>query len=1326
MQKLEDDFLTPFEDSDEEDEDEIEDQLENQNDNNSIEKYNRYKDDEDQDDSSKNSDDEKYQNKYFRFNSEPKNEFMTTYKDDEKEKDNDTDDDDKDDEKKSDEPASSLDNYGTDITELARQGKLDDCFGREKELSELMEVLVRRQKNNPVLVGDAGVGKSAIVELFASKLVKNLVPFVLEGRSIISLDLARIVAGSRYRGEFEARFRKILDEAISEPNLIIFIDEIHTLSGTGSAEGSLDAANMLKPILARNGFQCIGATTTKEYETIERDPALHRRFQPIVVKEPSVEETISILYSLRAGLESFHNLEFSPGALKAAVELSHRYITDRHLPDKAIDIIDRTAAKEVIELTSPREHSIIGAIVNGALRQIGRLKNEAFRRGDMGSQYIFQELENAYRNFLFTWIHNPNSIPLDSKNKKSLRSPISQELFDQMRLCILSRTEDLIFASSKPRFVIQPFKQLEGLSENKAKLVLENFFYSLNSLKIINQKKTNFCWRVTSTYRISLFLFSFYQNFEQKIESRQTFPSPLDRTCTEQRYKKLYYYYLHTKKKKKYAASISISKRLTFLLKLINGFMRDYGFLSYIRKLRHFTRKTTQPIFENMDFFRSDVETIVETFEYLSELETIQTDIVEDFLNELKPIMTKALAQSFASTMAFKLTDQELDSVYNLLGYYSTETGKNFLASLSEPEALNDARKKGNFAGLKRRVGPSKVKTVLSYITGIPIESISIAEQSKLLNLEKTLHERVVGQEDAISAISRAIRRARLGIQNPNRPIASFFFCGPTGVGKTEVCKALAYTMFGSEKDMIRFDMSEFMEKFTLSRLIGSPPGYIGYEEGGQLSNAVRKKPYSVVLFDEVEKAHPDVLNILLQILEDGRLTDTQKRLIPFENTIIIMTSNVGAGEIQNFLKENPEEEREVQPSEDSNNSKQNPFFYENEKGGLYLDPYMGTVQFLKSPIKENFLADIQEEIHQQFKDSFKNISDYKVFQRRIIKQIEKELGKKLTDEVKSQLLDTKESDSDRVPKKVTDEKKNALKNLILQKLGEFFLPEFLNRLDDIVVFKPLKPLELRRICDFMIDEVAKRMHQKNIEIEVDQLVRRKLTKEGYNPAFGARPLRRLITKYIEDLVSENVLKSYNFQQKTLHFNIRLDDNNQIFIFNPTLMDRKAKKSAVQKNTTIDSDFQKSAIIDGTPNLLTESIYYFPLEEKDYPKLPRVNDVFLKALKANALKPFSEIKPLSDSEIQQYNHGKEEKPGKFFSLYDIFLKAKPGQQVPEVTVEQVKPIALSNASLKIRIKLAEDSNKGISQILDDFLISEQKTKEKSKKSKKSKDELVSV
>jgi ATP-dependent Clp protease ATP-binding subunit ClpA len=389
----------------------------------------------------------------------------------------------------------ALDIYGTDLTLLAREGLLEDCFGREKELLEVMEILVRRQKNNPVLIGDAGVGKTAIVELFASKIVNNLVPFILEGRTLVSLDLARMVAGSRYRGEFELRFQRVLDEVLAQPDIIIFIDEIHNLGGTGSAEGSLDAANILKPVLSRSGFQCIGATTTKEYQKIEKDPALNRRFQPIQVKEPSIDETISILYGLRPSLEAFHNVEIMPGALRLAVELATRYIYDRFLPDKAIDLIDRAAARAVIRITNLNEGSVLASLINSALGNVGKLKLEAFRRGDIATEYIFQEVENAYRNFILTWIEEPLHIPQNISDV--MISPMSQSLFTNMRMSVLERVEELMFSSNRRRLKTQIIEKHTNFSGIKN----QEIFNSMTAIVTSNQVP------LLSRYRICVFLF---------------------------------------------------------------------------------------------------------------------------------------------------------------------------------------------------------------------------------------------------------------------------------------------------------------------------------------------------------------------------------------------------------------------------------------------------------------------------------------------------------------------------------------------------------------------------------------------------------------------------------------------------------------------------------------------------------------------------------------------------------------------------------------------------------------------------------------------------
>ena len=954
-----------------------------------------------------------------------------------------------------------LEVYGTDLTALARQGKLEECFGREKELLELMEILVRRQKNNPVLIGEPGVGKTAIIELFANKIVNNLVPFVLEGRTLISLNLAKIIAGARYRGEFELRFQKVLDEVLAKPNTIIFIDEIHNITGTGTAEGALDAANLLKPILSRSGFQCIGATTIKEYQNIEKDPALHRRFQPILVKEPSIEDTVQILYGLRPSLEAFHNVEILPGALQLAAELAHRYIQDRFLPDKAIDLVDRAAAKQVIKITNISEGSVIAALINAGLKNVSKLRIEAFRRGDIASEFIFQELENAYRSFMLRWIDDPLSIP---EHSQPILSPLSQSLYTNMHLSLLSHVDKLLFASNKPRKKIQKVLKHKDLSANQNKKLLNEFDQNLNkSVQTANE--------FISIYRICNYLFGSW------IEENELYDTEIPKNV-----------------------------KLNFFSQLIT-ILNKHKISNYISYASILKEKQLLCVNEE-DFFEEDIEEIEETYELLSELETNKIEVVKDFLKKLNPLLQKGIIESLKSSSQIPLSDDDLKTVYTLLGYFSTATGSSFLSNLEDPILIRQARKLGDFTGLKKRITQNEIRDLLAHMTGIPVNNLSSVETEKLANLETTLHKRVIGQEEAISAIAKAIRRSRLRLQNPNRPIASFFFCGPTGVGKTEVTKALAVSMFGSEADMIRFDMSEFMEKFTISRLIGSPPGYVGYEEGGQLTDAVRRKPYSVVLLDEIEKAHPDVLNILLQILEDGRLTDNQKRLIPFENTVIIMTSNAAAEEIQQIIKLEPDTEPITNKNEES------------KEFNSYEDAYAGVIKFLKSPIAEDFLTDIQKKLKLEFKRSIRNLKQPNI--------LEKDLKKYINPKEKNNNVLTK------------------LKSAVLERLNTMFLPEFLNRLDDIIIFQPLKAEELRKICDIMIATIIERVKQKNIVLVVDENVKQKLTREGYNPIFGARPLRRLVTKYVEDILSETLLQKSSLAGTKLKINIRLNEKGEV------------------------------------------------------------------------------------------------------------------------------------------------------------------------------------
>ncbi|BAY32621.1 MULTISPECIES: ATP-dependent Clp protease ATP-binding subunit [unclassified Tolypothrix] len=626
----------------------------------------------------------------------------------------------------------TLDEFGSNLTQMATDNKLDPVVGRAKEIERVIQILGRRTKNNPVLIGEPGVGKTAIAEGLASRIANKDVPDILEDKRVVTLDIGLLVAGTKYRGEFEERLKKIMDEIRQAGNVILVIDEVHTLIGAGAAEGAIDAANILKPALARGELQCIGATTLDEYRKhIERDAALERRFQPVMVGEPSVDETIEILYGLRDRYEQHHKLKISDEALVAAAKLSDRYISDRYLPDKAIDLIDEAGSRV-------------------------RLIN--------------------------------SQLP-----------PAAKELDKELRQ-ILKEKDDAVRS--------QDFDRAGELRDREMEIKAE--------IRAIAQSKTN--------------------------------------------------------------------------------------------------------------------------------------------------------------------------------------------ASGNE--------------GLEPVVTEEDIAHIVASWTGVPVNKLTESESEKLLHMEDTLHQRLIGQEDAVKAVSRAIRRARVGLKNPNRPIASFVFSGPTGVGKTELAKSLASYFFGSEEAMIRLDMSEYMERHTVSKLIGSPPGYVGYNEGGQLTEAVRRRPYTVVLFDEIEKAHPDVFNMLLQILEDGRLTDAKGRTVDFKNTLLILTSNIGSKVI--------------------------------EKGG-------GGIGF-------EFADDASE-------------SQY-----------------------------------------------NRIRSLVNEELKQYFRPEFLNRLDEIIVFRQLSKAEVTEIADIMLKEVFGRLTEKGITLEVTDRFKDRLIQEGYSPSYGARPLRRAIMRLLEDSLAEEIL----------------------------------------------------------------------------------------------------------------------------------------------------------------------------------------------------------
>ena len=688
----------------------------------------------------------------------------------------------------------TLEKYGYDLVERAKQQKLDPVIGRDSEIRNVVRILSRKTKNNPVLIGEPGVGKTAVVEGLAQRIVKGDVPDSLKDKKLFALDMGSLVAGAKYRGEFEERLKAVLEEIkASDGQILLFIDELHTIVGAGKTDGAMDAGNLLKPMLARGELHCIGATTLNEYrQYIEKDAALERRFQPVMVDEPTVEDTISILRGLKDRYEVYHGVKIADSALVSAAVLSNRYITDRFLPDKAIDLVDEACAMIKTEL---------------------------------------------------------DSLPAD--------------LDEVQRKIMQLEIEEAALKKETDRLSVE---RLENLQKELAEL-RENF----------KSRKASWDQEKSAVERVS--------KLKEEIESLNN--------------------------------EIQIAQRNYDLNKAAE---LQYGKLPELQK---------------------------------------------------------------------------------------------------QLEEAEESAKKRESSMVHESVTDDEIATIISRWTGIPVAKLTESERNKTLNLDKELHKRVVGQDEGVEKVTEAIIRSKAGIKDPSKPIGSFMFLGPTGVGKTELAKALAASLFDNEQNMVRIDMSEYMEKYSVSRLIGAPPGYVGYEEGGQLTEAVRRKPYSVVLFDEIEKAHPDVFNVLLQVLDDGHITDSQGRTVDFKNTILIMTSNIGS----QYLLEGIDEEGNI---------------------------------------------------------------------------------------------------------------KTDAENMVMNDLRAHFRPEFLNRLDEIIMFKPLTKSNIGGIIELLLADVNKRLEDKELEIRLTDAAKNYVIDHGYEPAYGARPLKRYLTKHVDTLAARMILSGEVYPQDTI------------------------------------------------------------------------------------------------------------------------------------------------------------------------------------------------
>jgi len=871
----------------------------------------------------------------------------------------------------------ALTSYCTNLTEEAKNGRLDPVIGRNTEIQRVIQILSRRRKNNPVLVGEPGVGKTAIAEGLALAILREEVSLGLLSKTVISLDLSLLIAGTKYRGEFEQRLKDVIKEVQTTKAYILLIDEVHTLVGAGAAEGAIDAANILKPPLARGELQCIGATTSAEYRKyIERDPALERRFQPVQVAEPTIFVTEEILKGLREIYEKHHRVIITRQALVGAASLAAQYIADRFLPDKAIDLIDEACARVrfCYDFNPPE-----------LLDLLGKLK----------STRHLEKVARKDQNYLLS----SRCLMTEINIRVRLGEAVTGLCSSLIEKGEVQKAHILYW---RFRNIIKP-----------PKTVLRRHEYMLMFLPDTNLTKRKF-----AKSRQTRMVFKYFMNYILKDSEIINKPSVS----------------LQGLMKLRQIKNTTIFNNQILDTQLSDNTIAEKLTLRYIHRI----------LFILLNDYNLE-QNQLDSLKYSD----IKSAILSSLLLNIKPTIKKSSVTS--------------DSISEKL--------------LMRPKITIPL------------IFEADVADVVSSWTNIPISKVTRDESKNLLEMEERLLKRVIGQDDAVIAISKAIRRARVGLRNPNRPIASFLFCGPTGVGKTEVTKALASDFFGSEDIMVRLDMSEYMERHTTSKLIGSPPGYVGYSEGGQLTEAVRQKAYTVVLLDEVEKAHPDVFNLLLQVLEDGRLTDSKGRTIDFKNTIVIMTSNLGATAIQEFLGTNSSDFDKNLNVENSSNSMDNIFTWENSS-----EEFAKLLTVLGFCLPDNNGSEVKT-WNQEFNPNSDNGST--------------------------------ENSNDKSDENLPEEDSNdTMKDLVNTELKKFFRPEFLNRLDEIIVFKPLDKKTISTIADNMIEELVDRLSEKDYFLSIPTNVREKLVEEGFDPIYGARPLRRVITRRLEDNLSEAILSN--------------------------------------------------------------------------------------------------------------------------------------------------------------------------------------------------------